>query len=176
MIQVAENIQLKRATPDDAKDIFRTIDKNRELLRIWLPFVDHTQKEADTLEFLESAGQGGEMVFTIRTEGAFAGLIGLKSIDDANKKAEIGYWLDPAFEGKGLVTRSCLKLIEYAFEELGLNRILIQVATGNRKSRMVPARLGFLEEGIEREGELLISGYTDVVRYSLLKREYDDSL
>lgn len=176
MIQVTDTIQLIRATVEDAQDIFRAIDENRDSLRVWLPFVDHNNTVEDSIGFLKSINQTEEMVFTIRFEGKFAGLIGLKSIDNTNQKAEIGYWLTPAFEGKGIVTRSCLKLIEYAFGELKLNRILIQVAVGNRKSRMVPARLGFLEEGIERDGELLVSGFTDIVRYSLLKREYDESL
>ncbi len=176
MIQVTENIRLTRAVKEDANDIFRAIDENRDSLRIWLPFVDYSKTVEDTYAFLENTKQTGEMVFVIRMDGKFAGLIGLKAIDEANKKAEIGYWLVPSFEGKGIVTRSCWKLIEYAFEELQLNRMLIQVAVGNRKSRMVPARLGFLEEGLEREGELLVSGFTDIVRYSLLKREFDESM
>lgn len=175
MIQITDQIVLRRATVEDATDIFRAIDENRDSLRVWLPFVDATQREEDTRAFLESTKQTGELDYVIYYEGTFAGLIGLKYIDEANRKTEIGYWLVPAFEGKGLITRSCLKLIEYAFEELKLNRILIQVAVGNLKSRRIPARLGFLEEGIERDGEYLVSGYTDIVRYSLLKREYNES-
>ncbi len=176
MIQVSDNIQLVRLTLDDADDIFRAINENRDSLRVWLPFVDYSKTVEDSVSFVEHTRQSGEQVFVIRMDSNFTGLIGLKSIDNANKKAEIGYWLVPAYEGKGLVTRSCLKIIEYAFEELKLNRILIQVAVENRKSRRVPARLGFLEEGVERDGELLVSGYTDIVRYGLLKREFDESL
>lgn len=176
MIQVTENIQLMPATVKDAEDIFKGIDENRDSLRTWLPFVDHSKAVEYTRAFLESMEHTGEQTFLIRYDNKFAGIIGLKGIDEANRKTEIGYWLIPAMEGKGIITRSCQKLIEYAFEELKLNRILIQVAVGNRKSRMVPARLGFLEEGIERDGELLVSGFTDIIRYSLLKREYDESL
>lgn len=175
-MDVADNICMVRAVAADADDIFRAIDENRETLRTWLPFVDQTKTREYTAAFLASTAHTSEQPFIIRYENKFAGLISLKSIDNANRKTEIGYWLIPSMEGKGLVTRCCRKLIDYAFEELQLNRILIQVAVGNRRSRMVPARLGFLEEGTERDGELLVSGYTDIVRYSLLKREYDESL
>ncbi len=174
---VSDEIQLTRITLSDAPDIFRAIDENRESLRTWLPFVDFTASVDDSVAFVQGTEQSQDQVFVIRYNGTFAGLIGLKAIDQANHKAEIGYWLIPTNEGKGLVTRCCQRLIEYGFEELGLNRLLICVAVDNRKSRMVPARLGFFEEGIEREGELLVSGaYTDLVRYSLLKSAYDESI
>lgn len=176
-MKVSEDIKLTRITPADAADVFRAIDENRDSLREWLPFVDYTQSADDSVAFIQGTEQSGEQVFVIRYQGGFAGLIGLKAIDEANHKAEIGYWIIPALEGKGLVTCSCQRLIEYAFEELGMNRLLIQVAIENRKSRRVPVRLGFFEEGVEREGELLASGlYTDLARYSLLKSEYDESM
>lgn len=175
-MNVSEDIQLTRITEDDAVAVFKAIDEHRDSLRTWLPFVDYTQKVEDSLAFIQSTQQTEEQVFVICYKDTFAGLIGLKNIDQANHKAEIGYWIIPSQEGKGMVTRSCWRLAEYAFEELDLNRLLIRVAVENRKSRMVVARLGFFEEGIEREGELLSSGlYTDLIRYSLLKEEYDES-
>ncbi|MCD8179717.1 MAG: GNAT family N-acetyltransferase [Tannerellaceae bacterium] len=175
MITVNEDIQLTPAILADAKDIFQAIDQNRESLRIWLPFVDHTHKQEDTENALRSFTEDTQIVRAIQYKGNFAGLIGLKNPDQANAKVEIGYWIIPAMEGKGLVTRSCRSLIEYAFNEMNMNRILIQVCTENHKSRRIPERLGFTEEGIERDGELLVSGYSDVVRYGLLKREYNGS-
>ncbi len=176
MIQVTEYIQLKRMTPEDAPDIFRAIDENRDSLRTWLPFVDGTRAIDDTIAFIESTRQTAEQTFIIRYQGDYAGLIALKWIDQANKKTEIGYWLIPALEGKGIMTRCCASLILYAFSGLGLNRILIQVGVGNKRSRRIPERLGFREEGVERDGELLVSGYTDIVRYGLLKREYNEGI
>ncbi|MCD7711639.1 MAG: GNAT family N-acetyltransferase [Firmicutes bacterium] len=135
--------------------------------------MDATRMQADSEAFLESVGQTDEYLFVLWFRNTFAGLIGLKNPDRINHKVEIGYWLNPVCEGNGIITLSCQKLIAYAFGELEMNRILIQVATGNQKSRRIPERLGFREEGIEREGELLVSGYTDIVRYGLLKREFN---
>ncbi|MFV0598592.1 MAG: GNAT family N-acetyltransferase, partial [Bacteroidales bacterium] len=55
-----------------------------------------------------------------------------------------------------------------------INRIQIKCAVGNIPSKNVPKRLGFVFEGIEREGELLSSGvYTDIEVYSKLKSEFN---
>ena len=64
-------------------------------------------------------------------------------------------------------------LIDYAFDELELNRIAIKCAVGNQPSKNIPMRLGFVFEGIERDGELFPDGhFVDLEVYSLLKKEW----
>lgn len=152
-ITVNEDIQLlPPLIPEDARCVFEAIDTYRESLRVWLPFVDYTKSQEDSEQFLQSIPDSDEIVFIISYKNQFAGLMGLKNPDYANTKAEIGYWIVPVLEGKGIVTLSCRSLIEYAFEKMSMNRILIQVCVENRKSRRIPERLGFKEEGIERDG------------------------
>lgn len=89
------------------------------------------------------------------------------------KRAEIGYWLSEKYQKKGIVTQSVSTLLDYAFSELGLNRVQIRCAVGNIPSKNIPRRLGFLFEGIERDGELLSDNqFTDIEVYSILKREW----
>lgn len=173
MIYVSEDIVLAPLSEDSIEDVFLTIDQNRESLRVWLPFVDATKSIEDTIRFVQSVLISQEKVFEIRLKNKFVGLIGLKELDDTNKKVEIGYWMNPVVEGRGIMTLSVQKMLDYSFNILQLNRVLIQVAIDNKKSRRIPERLGFKEEGLERDGELLVSGYTDIVRYGLLKREYN---
>ncbi len=91
MITVNEDIKLVPAKVSHAPDIFRSIDENRNSLRVWLPFVDSTLTVTDTISFLESIPVSGQMAYVIRYRERFAGVIGFKSPDDANKKVEIGY-------------------------------------------------------------------------------------
>ncbi len=112
------------------------------------------------------------MIFEIAENNVFAGLISLKEIDNLNAKAEIGYWLDAAMTGKGIMTRSCKALISYAFDELRLNRICIKTAVANKKSAAIPLSLHFLPEGTERAGELLNNKFKDLLVYSILKHEW----
>jgi ribosomal-protein-serine acetyltransferase len=59
-------------------------------------------------------------------------------------------------------------LVDHAFGELELHRVEIQAAEGNRRSRAIPERLGFRQEGILREAECVGGRYLDVVVYGLV--------
>lgn len=173
MIRISDNVQLMPLCLDDASDIFRLIDGEREYLRKWLPFVDNTQKEEDTADAVRKMTESDTEQFTIRNMGVTVGIIGFKDYDKLNGKIEIGYWLSQYQQGQGIVTRSVEELLYYAFEQLGVNRIQIKVAVGNEKSNRIPKRLGFRLEGVERDGELQSDKvYADINVYSLLKKEY----
>lgn len=161
---------------DDATPIFEAIDKNRDDLRIWLPFIDGIKSAADEQSFLESflkvPYEERDPVFLIEKGKEICGLIGFHFSDRNNHRTEIGYWLLPEYRGKGLITQAVRYLCEWAFVEKGFNRIQIRCAVGNLPSNAIPQRLGFTLEGTERDGELLSSGeYTDIHVYSLLRKE-----
>lgn len=99
------------------------------------------------------------------------GAVGLHSVDWPNRATSIGYWLASQYTGKGIMTRAVDRVIGHCFDELGLHRIEIRCAVGNTRSRAIPVRLGFKEEGIAREGEWLNDHYVDHVIYSLLSPE-----
>lgn len=176
-IDIDKNIILRELILEDYKDIFHTINTQREYLGRWLPFVEFTKEPDDSKAFVESIINSPEdqfeHIFTIRYQDQFAGIIGFKSTDKQNQKTEIGYWLSEKYQGKGIMTRAVEKLCNFAFHELNKNRIEIKCAVGNEKSKSIPKRLGFFYERIERDGELLTGNiFTDIEVYSLLKREY----
>ncbi|MDD4492543.1 MAG: GNAT family N-acetyltransferase [Bacteroidales bacterium] len=170
-------ISLKEIDLSDANDIFVTIDSQREYLRKWLPFIDNTKEVTDTRRFIkammDTPEKTKEFTFVIHFEGEFAGLIGTKDTDKANKRTEIGYWLSEKFQKRGIITQSVLRLMQFLFDDLGMNRIQIKCATGNFSSKKIPQRLGFCHEGIEHDGELLINDkFTDLDLFSMLKRDF----
>ncbi|MCK9628582.1 MAG: GNAT family N-acetyltransferase [Bacteroidales bacterium] len=175
-IKIDDNFVLRQIERSDAKDIFRTIDTQREYLSKWLPFVEFTKAESDSEAFVDSVISAPEdkheYVFTIRKSDEFAGLIGFKDTDRLNKKTEIGYWLSEKFQKQGVMTRAVEKLCQYAFNDLDINRVQIKCAVGNVPSKNIPKRLEFKFEGVERQGELLSGNiFTDVEVYSKLKYE-----
>jgi ribosomal-protein-serine acetyltransferase len=105
-------------------------------------------------------------------QGILAGTVRYHEIDWPNRSTELGYWVGGAFEGLGLITKTCRVLIDYAFKELGLNRVVISCAVGNQKSRAIPERLGFTQEGILRQSEWLHDHFTDMAVYGLLASEW----
>ncbi|MFT3992913.1 MAG: GNAT family protein [Dysgonomonas sp.] len=170
---VNTEIELKPFSIDQAPYIFKIIDTERDYLRIWLPFIDSRQKVEQIEEYIEFVLGSDNQQFAIYFQGQCVGIIGFKDTDFDNRKSEIGYWLSQYQQGNGIVTQSVQKMLEFAFNELHLNRIQIKVAVDNKKSRAIPERLGFHLEGIERDGELLINNtYTDIAIYSILKKEY----
>jgi len=169
-------ISLEPLCRSDAKDIFRTIDSQRDYLGKWLSFVEHTKNVTDSEKFVESVlampEDRFEPVYSIRKKGEFLGLIGFVNSDLRNRKTEIGYWISEKFQKQGIMTRCVKKLCEIAFEERNMNRIVIKCACKNTASRGIPERLGFRLEGIERQGELLSGNvFTDLAVYSKLKNE-----
>jgi len=161
----------------DAAEIYRTIDQQRSYLGQWLPFVATTQSVNDSLDFINSILKAAEekdvCVFTIRYKDAFAGIIGLKGTDFANKKTEIGYWLAEEYQGQGMMTRCVETICQRAFHRMDINRIQIKCACGNHRSRAIPQRLGFALEGIERDGEMMSNQhFVDLEVYSMLKADW----
>ena len=142
-----------------------------------LPFVDNTLKSEDTEAFVKSiirnSGPKRDVVYEIWQHNVFAGLIALKEIDLWNKRAELGYWISPRFEGQGIMTSCCIAILNFAFIKLGLKRIQVKVGIGNARSSRIPERLGFKFEGIERAGEKFQDHYIDLELYSILKEEWN---
>lgn len=172
-ITVTKDIELKPVTLDMASSIFQIFDLERASLRVWLPFIDYTEKEEDTFQYLTNVINENQKQFGIYYKGSFAGLIGFVYIDEANRKCEIGYWISQQYEGKGIITQSVDQLIRHLFNDLKMNKVAIKVAVNNIKSRKVPERLNFTLEGIERDGELLVDNqFTDLALYGLLKNEF----
>ena len=160
--------------------IFDAIDQNRTFLRKWLPFVDFTRKLGDTERFvrsvIEKVSSNRDEVYVIWYKHEFAGLIGFKDIDHVNDKIEIGYWLIEKMTGKGIATAAARKMVNLAFRNMEMNRIVIRCGVGNTKSSAIPRRLGFSFEGIERNGERHYHIYIDLEVYSLLKSEWAQTL
>lgn len=174
---ILPDLNLREIVLEDAAAIYQAIDTHRDYLRIWLPFVDNMRSVADEEAFLKNVltvpAERYEPVFGIWNDrNEICGLIGFHFTDFTNHRTEIGYWLLPEYQHRGIITTSVRKLCQWAVEEKGMKRIQIRCATGNAASNGIPIRLGFHHEGTERAGELLSSGeYADINVYSILKEE-----
>src|SRR5690606_15706889 len=161
-------------------ELFRLVNRNREHLREWLPWVDTNTTATDTEKFIQStivqfnSGRGPQ--YAIYHESVMCGVCGFLPIDRANRGGMIGYWLSQEFTGRGIMTGSVRQLLEVGFRDCSLNRVEIACATGNLKSRAIPERLGFKFEGVLRGRELVAGTYVDHAIYSMLACEYAPSV
>lgn len=178
-IHIDETLELHLLEEAYATELFALTDKNRLHLRQWLPWLDMTNRESDSLQFIRSAvaqnvsGNGPQ--FAIFHLGLLAGVIGFHSINKIHHVGEIGYWLSKDANGKGIMTKAASAVIKVGFNQLLLNRIKISCATENLKSRAIPERLGLKLEATLRQEECLYGRYVDHAIYGLLKEEYQQS-
>ena len=173
ILKVDDKILLKEIGFEDVEAIYSTIDQDRIYLEEWLPFVELTTEISYTHRFVENYinSDQTDVTFAIYYQDNFAGIIGLKDTDPDNKKTEIGFWLSESFQHKGIIAHSGKALIDYIFDVMNLNRIQLKAATGNLKSQRVAEHLGFMRDGIERDGELHSRGFVDLVVFSLLNSD-----
>jgi ribosomal-protein-serine acetyltransferase len=164
---------LRLLEESDAEEMYALTDRNRAHLEPWMPWVPATRAPHDTLEFIRMArrqvdADEGMQLGLVDEHGAIAGTIGFHRFDWQNRATTIGYWLSADRQGRGLMTAAVRALLDYAFGERGLHRVEISAAVGNARSRAIPARLGFREEGVRRDAERHGDRYLDLVVYGLL--------
>ena len=161
----------------DAAALFRLIDADRERLGRWLPWVEETRTELDTVRFIADAAderrRRRSLVLGIVVDGALGGTLGLHYVDWFDRSAELGYWVASRWEGHGYVTRAARRMVEVAFGAAGLHRLVIRCAIDNARSRRVAERLGFRREGLLREAQWVGGRFLDQHLFALLRREFE---
>jgi Acetyltransferases, including N-acetylases of ribosomal proteins len=176
-LKVDDELELALPTEKCADEAFAVVMENYEHLHEWLSWVNENFSRESVREFyklslMRLAAGGDEIGLNIVYRGRIVGGIGFHEINWRDKSAEIGYWLAKSETGKGLATRSVVRLIEYGFTELELHRIVIKCVPENLKSRAIPEKLGFTREGVEREAGWLHTRFVDHVVYSMLEHEW----
>lgn len=96
---------------------------------------------------LSAPAERNEPIFGIwNQQHEICGLIGFHFSDFDNHRTELGYWLLPEYQHRGIITESVRKLCLWAVQEKEIKRIQIRCAVGNTASNAVPVRLGFIHE------------------------------
>jgi ribosomal-protein-serine acetyltransferase len=165
-------------TLERAPEFMSLIDQSRASLREWLGWLDSTRNVAELRIFLEAClkeyGEAKDLALWIEHRGAIAGIIHLREVSPANKKAVIGYWVGAPYRGRGFARKATRAISTYAFRVRGLNRLEIRCATGNTASQAVPTALGYHQEGVLRQNEWLYDHFVDHVVFGMLASEWTE--
>jgi len=140
----------------------RNLSEAREELKLY--FMDNFRRKS-----------GIRWGITLRGDDKLIGSAGFyKWIQPERYQAEMGYDLNPAFWGKGIMTEALAAIIQYGFDRMGLHRIEVLISRHNRRSQKLVRELGFKREGILRDHYFIEGRFSDDVIFSLLKEESKD--
>jgi len=89
-----------------------------------------------------------------------------------NKRAAIGYIINPARHRQGIATEAVTALLDYCFGEFGLHRVQAFIHPDNNASRALAEKLGFRREGLLRANLRVAGIWRDEMLYALLSADY----
>jgi ribosomal-protein-serine acetyltransferase len=171
-LPLLESTCLRLLEEADAGELHALIEANRDYLARWLPWAAGQTPE-DTYGFLRRARtqverNDGFQAAIVEGE-SIVGVVGYHGVDWAHRSTSLGYWLAESSQGRGAMTAAVEVLTDHAFTTWGLVRVEIRAALENRRSRAIPERLGFREEGTLRRAERVGDRYLDLAVYALVK-------
>ena len=137
--------------------------------------IGHSVERADNwyTEIQELQGNKHIRLGIFLHNGTVIGDIALQDMDNKNRCCSLGYGLTKlAYYGKGYMTESVNLMLDYAFNNIGTERIFAHTLEQNIGSQRVLEKCGFTLEGRERKAEYFGGKRYDRLMYGLLSDEY----
>ena len=179
-ILINDDLLLRSYKPEDAPELFRCVDGSRAHLRPFLNWVDHTTRVEHSLQFIQmsiaqqAAGEGMALGIYLQQERKLIGGIGMHQYNRDQKRAQIGYWMSDKFCGKGLMSRSAERFVDFLFRKVDLNKIEIHSLPENTRSLALAQRLGARQEGHIRQSYLRFGKLEDIIITGILRQEWEE--
>lgn len=102
------------------------------------------------------------------------GMIGLNKYSRENNRIELSFELSKDYWGRGIISSAIEKVLDFAFNEMKINRVEALTSPKNLASCRVLSKNGFIKEGILKEYRCCQSKYHNMAMYSILERKYNN--
>lgn len=170
-----DRLLLRRVNKNDVLEVF-SLRSNPETMKfIPRPLVENLDEALEHIQMIDDKIENAEGInwaITLKDDPKLLGIIGHYRIKPEHYRAEIGYMLDPAHHGKGLITEAIKAVIAYGFDVMKLHSIEAIIDPDNIASATVLEKNRFVKEAHLRENEFYNGKFLDTVIYSLLERDY----
>jgi RimJ/RimL family protein N-acetyltransferase len=170
---VGEKVRLRALQEEDAEDCWRwlnDVEVTRTLQRRY-PLSRLAERE-----FVERMmkPQANDKVFGIETlDGLYIGNVGLHRISWEDRRATFGIFVgERKYWSKGYGTDATRAVVRFAFDQMNLNRVDLQVAADNERGIRCCEKVGFVREGVQRQHRYRDGLYVDTVFMSILRDEF----
>jgi ribosomal-protein-serine acetyltransferase len=152
---LTEGAELRALEPWQAEELAAYIERNRAHLAPWLPWArsitDVDGARSWLQRYADEQARGGGRMLGIWLDGELVGGILFRIFDTASGMCELGAWLSPEAEGRGLVSAAARQLTDWAIRVRGINRVEWHTVPENSRSIAVAKRLGMTREGLLRQ-------------------------
>ncbi|MGE7435287.1 MULTISPECIES: GNAT family N-acetyltransferase [Kitasatospora] len=173
---LASGAELRALEPWRAAEFFAFIVRAREHLAPWIPWATSITDVDGARRWLkhcaEEQARDEGRIYGIWLDGELVGGVVFQAFRARAGVCEVGAWLAPEAEGRGLVTAGVRRMVEWAFEERGMARVEWRTEPANLRSIAVARRLGMTREGLLRQVFRFHDGRRDLEMWSLLDSEY----
>ena len=160
---IGERVRLRATTEADA-DFFAATLVDPKVVRYlaswaWVPYGPR-----EALDYIRTV-RPDSLGWTIecRDDGQPIGATGLHRIDHRNRNCGWGIWIGPPERwNRGFGTETCRLAVAYAFNQLAMEKVTLDVYEGNDGARRAYEKAGFAREGLLRRHLWLDGRLTDV--------------
>lgn len=123
------------------------------------------------------AVEGRALPFVIEVGGEFAGMVTVNNIVRGSAQfASIGYWIDQAVAGRGIVPLAVAAVIDHCFTTAGLHRVEICIRPENSNSLRVVEKLGLHEVGFAPRFLHIDGAWRDHRIFAVTREERPDGM
>jgi ribosomal-protein-alanine N-acetyltransferase len=175
---VGQKVRLRSTTADDARNGFRFIHNNHDILK-WLcwngPKNRNELAETYGIRWPQEMREGTKYSFAIEEKdnpGAIIGCIDARILRYP-QQFEAGYWLGMPYWRKGYTSESLALICHLCFKPLGAAVVTAGAFVGNLASRRVQEKNGFQFEGTLRRQIFKDGKWIDLWHLSLLREEWE---
>lgn len=169
-----ERLILRRFSADDAAAMFTNYANDDEVTK-FMRFATHTSVEVSK-NYLLSCEENYKKLnyyhWAIQTkEGECIGSLSA-FVDDFDFKADLGYCIGRAYWNKGYTSEAVSAVIEFLFDEVGLNKVEAYHSVNNPASGKVMQKAGMVKEGHAKQKYYCRMGFQDCDCYGITKEDY----
>lgn len=154
-IKVDSNVRLRTVAVTDANELYSIIEKDRSRLNRWLPWVNHIQSVEEEVYFIQNeipkTNDRSLWMATIVLNERAVGVIDIHAINFDRHSGQIGYWIDQAVQGQGIMSKCLRKVVEVAKDDFNIHRLELITDVENWASQRVAEKNDFKKEGIMKE-------------------------